>query len=98
MSCLTTPTLILNPNQTYLINKRSSVFITNSLSVIKHFWKVGVVDDAREGFAGFRPPYLLGMVWYGVVTLFTHGISFRYIYIQIEKTNYLTKLESKVKD
>ena len=32
-----TPTLILNPNQTYLINKRSSVFIANSLSVIKHF-------------------------------------------------------------
>ena len=29
-----------------------------------------------------------GMVWYGVVTLFTHGISFKYIYIQIEKTNY----------
>ena len=79
------------------------MFIANSLSVIKHFWKVGVVDDAREGFAGFRPPYLLGMVWYGMVwygmvTLFTHGISFRYIYIQIEKTNYLSKLESKVKD
>ena len=38
------------------------------------------------------------LVLYGMVTLFTHGISFRYIYIQIEKTNYLTKLESKVKD
>lgn len=38
------------------------------------------------------------LVWYGMVTLFTHGISFRHIYIQIEKTNYLTKLESKVKD
>ena len=38
------------------------------------------------------------LVWYGMVTLFTHGISFRYIYIQREKTNYLTKLESKVKD
>ena len=36
-----------------------------------------------------------GMVWYGMVTLFIHGISFRYLYIQVEKTNYLTKLESK---
>lgn len=37
------------------------------------------------------------MVWYGMVTLFIHGISFRYIYIQVEKTNYLTKPESKIK-
>ena len=36
-------------------------------------------------------------VWYGIVTLFIHGISFRYIYIQVYKTNYLTKLESKIK-
>ena len=39
-----------------------------------------------------------GMVWYGMVTLFIRGISFRYIYIQVEKTNYPTKLESKIKN
>ena len=38
-----------------------------------------------------------GMVWYGMVTLYIHGISFRYIYIQVENTNYPTKLESKIK-
>ena len=32
-----------------------------------------------------------------IVTLFIHSISFRYIYIQVQKTNSLTKLESKIK-
>ena len=32
------------------------------------------------------------MVWYGMVTLFKHGISFRYTFI--EKTNFLTSLKS----
>ena len=34
-----------------------------------------------------------GMVWYGMVTLFKHGISFRYTFI--EKTNFLTSLKTK---
>ena len=37
------------------------------------------------------------MPWYGMVTLFIHGISFRYIYFQYRKTNYLTNLEYKIK-
>ena len=41
---------------------------------------------------------VIGMVWYGMVILFIHGISFRYIYIRVEKTKYLTKLESKIKN
>ena len=36
------------------------------------------------------------MVRYGMVTLFIHGISFRYI-LQSSIENYLTKLESKIK-
>ena len=38
-----------------------------------------------------------GMVWYGMVTLFIHGISFRYIYIHYRITNFLTNLKSKIK-
>ena len=37
-----------------------------------------------------------GMVWYGMVTLFQHGISFRYTFI--EKTNFLTSLKTKIKE
>ena len=36
------------------------------------------------------------MVWYGMVTLFKHGISFRYTFI--EKTNFLTSLKTKIKE
>ena len=35
---------------------------------------------AGGGLQGVTRGY--GMVWYGMVTLFIHGISFRYIYIQ----------------
>ena len=36
--------------------------------------------------------------WYGngMVTLFKHGISFRYTFI--EKTNFLTSLKTKIKE
>ena len=39
-----------------------------------------------------------GVVWYGngMVTLFKHGISFRYTFI--EKTNFLTSLKTKIKE
>ena len=35
-------------------------------------------------------------IWvYSMVTLFIHSISFRYIYIQVQKTNYPTKLQQR---
>ena len=34
---------------------------------------------SREGGRGL----ISSMVWYGMVTLFIHGISFRYIHIQV---------------
>ena len=41
----------------------------------------------------------LNELWYGMVTLFIHGISIRYIYIRFKyrKTNFLTNLKYKIK-
>ena len=40
-----------------------------------------------KGYRGVTESYwglqLIGMVWYGMVILFIHGIFFRYIYIQV---------------
>ena len=45
-----------------------------------------------------RLPNWYGMVWYGMVTLFKHGISFRYTFIEKKKTNFLTNLKTKIKE
>ena len=39
-------------------------------------------DEEKKGLTIFYSPIGYGMVWYSMVTLFIHGISFRYIYIQ----------------
>ena len=49
------------------------------------------VNDVRKTFPN-------GMVWYGMVTLFKHGISFRYTFIEKKKTNFLTNLKTKIKE
>ena len=46
-------------------------------------------QNGFEAFSGAHVEFLFasrawyGMVWYGMVTLFIHRISFRYIYIQV---------------
>ena len=43
-----------------------------------------------------RSPYGNLVTLFGMVTLFQHGISFRYTFI--EKTNFLTSLKTKIKE
>ena len=40
------------------------------------------LQRATRGYKGFRG-LRYGMVWYGMVSLFIHGISFRHIYIEV---------------
>ena len=54
-------------------------------------------DEEKKGLTIFYSPIGHGMVWYSMVTLFIQGISFRYVYIQVKKTNCITKLGSKIK-
>ena len=74
------------------------------LNPVKDFIRAVIGTETRNFLPDFAVKVKLtsnenirvGMVWYGMVTLFKHGISFRYTFI--EKTNFLTSLKTKIKE